>query len=123
MKIVADRRDFKKFVLVSGDGDYKKVVDYLVKKGIFEKILFPNKKFASSLIKNWAPSISTTSKIPRSKRKSGTRIPKEKGSLGTGPFGSQFVWIRSYYRWNRNSLTRGKSVDFPWEISVSRVSW
>jgi uncharacterized LabA/DUF88 family protein len=49
MKIVADRRDFKKFVLVSGDGDYKKVVDYLVKKGIFEKILFPNKKFASSL--------------------------------------------------------------------------
>lgn len=49
MKIVADRRDFKQFVLVSGDGDYKKVVDYLIKKGLFKKILFPNKKFASSL--------------------------------------------------------------------------
>jgi len=43
--------DFDKVVLVSGDGDYKKVVDYLVKKSKFEKILFPNKKFASSLYK------------------------------------------------------------------------
>ncbi len=42
---------FDKVILVSGDGDYKKVVDYLIKKGKFEKILFPNKKFASSLYK------------------------------------------------------------------------
>ncbi len=38
-------------VLVSGDGDYKKLVDYLVKIKRFSKILFPNKKFASSLYK------------------------------------------------------------------------
>ncbi len=38
-------------ILVSGDGDYKKLVDYLVKINRFTKILFPNKKFASSLYK------------------------------------------------------------------------
>jgi uncharacterized LabA/DUF88 family protein len=40
---------FEKILLVSGDGDYSKLVDYLIKKGKFEKILFPNKDFASSL--------------------------------------------------------------------------
>ena len=49
MKNLIDNKDFDKVVLVSGDGDYKKVVDYLIKKGRFEKILFPNKRFASSL--------------------------------------------------------------------------
>jgi uncharacterized LabA/DUF88 family protein len=38
-----------KIVLVSGDGDYKKVVDYLIKKDRFLKILFPNTKARSSL--------------------------------------------------------------------------
>ena len=50
MKNLIDE-SFNKIVLVSGDGDYKKVVDYLIKKDKFEKILFPNKKFASSLYK------------------------------------------------------------------------
>jgi uncharacterized LabA/DUF88 family protein len=49
MKNVADKKKFDKIVLVSGDGDYIKLVDYLIKKGLFKKILFPNKKFASSL--------------------------------------------------------------------------
>lgn len=49
MKSLIERRDFTKILLVSGDGDYKKLVDYLVKKNVFKKILFPNKKFASSL--------------------------------------------------------------------------
>jgi uncharacterized LabA/DUF88 family protein len=43
--------DFEKIVLISGDGDYKKTVDYLIKKERFEKILFPNQKRASSLYK------------------------------------------------------------------------
>jgi uncharacterized LabA/DUF88 family protein len=51
MKNLIDNTDFNKVVLVSGDGDYKKVVDFLVKKDRFKKILFPNKKFASSLYK------------------------------------------------------------------------
>lgn len=52
MKNVADTADFGKIILVSGDGDYKKVVDYLIKKNRFLKMLFPNKKFASSLYKH-----------------------------------------------------------------------
>ncbi len=49
MKMLLERRDFQKILLVSGDGDYKKLVDFLIKKGVFKKLLFPNKKFASSL--------------------------------------------------------------------------
>lgn len=49
MKNLIDNQSLDKVVLVSGDGDYKKVVDYLIKKGKFKKILFPNEKFASSL--------------------------------------------------------------------------
>lgn len=52
MKHLVDNEDFDKFILISGDGDYKKVVDYLIKKDRFKKILFPNKDFASSLYKN-----------------------------------------------------------------------
>jgi uncharacterized LabA/DUF88 family protein len=51
MKILIERKDFHKILLVSGDGDYKKLVDFLVKKNVFKKLLFPNKKFASSLYK------------------------------------------------------------------------
>ena len=51
MRKLADGEDFGKIILVSGDGDYKTLVDYLVKKDKFEKILFPNKEFASSLYK------------------------------------------------------------------------
>lgn len=51
LKNVIEKEEFGKVVLVSGDGDYKKLVDYLIKKNRFEKILFPNMKFASSLYK------------------------------------------------------------------------
>jgi uncharacterized LabA/DUF88 family protein len=52
MKKVAENEPFEKAFIVSGDGDYKKLVDYLVKKGKFGKMLFPNRKFASSLYKS-----------------------------------------------------------------------
>ena len=52
MKCVIERGEkFDKILLVSGDGDYKKMVDYLIRKERFEKILFPNKRYASSLYK------------------------------------------------------------------------
>lgn len=51
MKHLVENADFDKIVLVSGDGDYIKMVDYLISKNRFEKILFPNLKFASSLYK------------------------------------------------------------------------
>ena len=40
-----------KILLISGDGDYKKTVDFLIQEDKFLKILFPNNKFASSLYK------------------------------------------------------------------------
>lgn len=43
---------FDKIVLVSGDGDYKMLVDFLIDENRFEKILFPNKEYASSLYKS-----------------------------------------------------------------------
>lgn len=49
MKNIADNSEFNQIIIVSGDGDYKKMVSYLISKGKFNKILFPNKKFASSL--------------------------------------------------------------------------
>ena len=53
MKNLIENKDFDKVVIISGDGDYKKVVDYLIKKGRFIKILFPNRDFASSLYKHF----------------------------------------------------------------------
>ena len=51
MKKIYKKEVFDKIVLVSGDGDYRLLVDFLVEEGRFKKILFPNKKFASSLYK------------------------------------------------------------------------
>ena len=42
----------EKAILVSGDGDYKKVVTHLIDVGKFEKIIFPSHKGASSLYKH-----------------------------------------------------------------------
>lgn len=39
--------DFDKIVLVTGDGDYIKMVNYLIEKERLKKILFPNKNFSS----------------------------------------------------------------------------
>ena len=51
MKKIISKECFDKIVLISGDGDYKKLVNYLVNKKRFKKILFPSNKSASSLYK------------------------------------------------------------------------
>lgn len=51
MKKLYKKEDFEKVVLVSGDGDYKRIVDFLIEEKRFEKILFPDAKRASSLYK------------------------------------------------------------------------
>ncbi len=51
MKLIAENVQFEKIILVSGDGDYKNTVDYLIYKKKLEKILFPTKN-SSSLYKN-----------------------------------------------------------------------
>jgi uncharacterized LabA/DUF88 family protein len=49
MRKLYKKENFDKIVLVSGDGDYHLLVEFLIKEKRFKKILFPNKKFASSL--------------------------------------------------------------------------
>ena len=49
-KYIEDKVDG--FLLISGDGDYKMMVDYLVQKNKFLKVLAPNLRFASSLYKS-----------------------------------------------------------------------
>ena len=51
MKRLYKNEDDSNIILVSGDGDYKMIVDFLIEENKFTKILFPNKKFASSLYK------------------------------------------------------------------------
>lgn len=52
MKALIERKDFTSMLLVSGDGDYKKLVDYLIGKDRLKKLLFPNQQFVSSLYRN-----------------------------------------------------------------------
>jgi uncharacterized LabA/DUF88 family protein len=49
MKKVAEQEDFDKIILVSGDGDYIKMVKYLIRKGKFAKLLAPSQASMSSL--------------------------------------------------------------------------
>ncbi len=49
MRQMCDNIDLDKIILISGDGDYMKVVDYAIKKAKFLKIIFPNGKMYSSL--------------------------------------------------------------------------
>jgi uncharacterized LabA/DUF88 family protein len=76
MKRLQKDQDLDKILLVSGDGDYKMLIDYLIEENKLEKILFPNKKFKSSLYKEiGAPYFAylddrdVKKKIARSKRK------------------------------------------------------
>ena len=47
MRKIADHELTDKIVLVSWDGDYIKMINYLIKKDKLEKILFPNSKYSS----------------------------------------------------------------------------
>jgi len=49
MKRLYEKESFNKIILVSGDGDYKMLVDFLIEESKLGKILFPNKKYRSSL--------------------------------------------------------------------------
>ncbi len=79
MKRLYKKEDFEKIILVSGDGDYKSLVDFLIEENKFEKMLFPNKKFASSLYKKLGSRYFDY--LENIKDKIG--VKKEKGSLGS----------------------------------------
>lgn len=77
MKRLYKNESFDKIILVSGDGDYKMLVDFLIDENRFEKILFPNGKFASSLYKQ----ISHIYFDDLSKIELRSKIEKRKGGL------------------------------------------
>jgi len=79
MKKIYKEKDLDKIVLVSGDGDYKMLVDFLIEEGRFEKILFPNRRRASSLYKGIGNRYSVGLNDEDVKKK----IQKEKGALGS----------------------------------------
>ena len=51
MKKLADREKFDKILLVSDDGDYFRMVNYLIGKGKFKKLLAPSRRYISYLYK------------------------------------------------------------------------
>ena len=55
MAKIADKEKFNQVVLVSGDGDYFKMVRYLVEKEKFCKLLSPNRHSTSSLYRVFTP--------------------------------------------------------------------
>ena len=52
MKKMYKRENFNEISLVSGDGDYKLLVDFLIEENRFKKILFPERRKRSSLYKS-----------------------------------------------------------------------
>jgi uncharacterized LabA/DUF88 family protein len=52
MKRLYRKEIFDKIVLVSGDGDYKMLADFLIEEDRLEKVLFPDGSRSSSLYKN-----------------------------------------------------------------------
>ena len=79
MKTLYKQEQFDQIVLVSGDGDYKILVDFLVDENRLKKVLFPNKQFASSLYKQLGSEFFDYLDQDAIRAK----IQKEKGSLGS----------------------------------------
>mgnify|MGYP002079786203 CR=1 FL=1 len=68
MHRLLEEDDFNKIVLVTGDGDYIKIVKYLIEKERLAKILFPNKHF-SSLYRKIQPKFGINLSLPDVRKK------------------------------------------------------
>lgn len=53
LQVMIDYSTFNKAILVTGDGDFHCLVDYLIRKDKFEKILIPNQQRYSVLLKRF----------------------------------------------------------------------
>ena len=51
MRRLYQKEDFNKIILVSGDGDYYKMVKFLIEEKKLSRLIFPNKRY-SSLYRN-----------------------------------------------------------------------
>jgi uncharacterized LabA/DUF88 family protein len=81
MKKIYKKENFDKIVIVSGDGDYKMLIDFLIEEKKFEKILFPDSRYASSLYKKLGSTYYDYLDSPDIRSK--IEVKKEKGSLGS----------------------------------------
>lgn len=70
-----------RFVIVSGDGDYKILIDYLIENNKLRKIIFPNTRSASSLYKNIPINLKSSLSDEGVRKK--VRSQNEKASLGS----------------------------------------
>lgn len=77
MHKIAECESFGQVVLVSGDGDYIKMVKYLLSKNKLKKVLAPNKKSMSSLYRSLTPKYTDFLDRPDIKRK---LVTKKAGS-------------------------------------------
>jgi uncharacterized LabA/DUF88 family protein len=84
MKRMYKKECFDKIILVSGDGDYKLMVDFLIEENKFEKILFPDSEYGSSLYKKLTNKYFACldDEDVKSKISGGKFRQKEKGTLG-----------------------------------------
>ena len=55
MSKIVDGENFDNVILVSGDGDYYKMVKYLIEKNRFGKLLAPNRHSTSTLYRPFTP--------------------------------------------------------------------
>ena len=78
MKKIYQNGTFNNIILVSGDGDYRMLVDFLIEEEKFEKILFPNKEFASSLYKKIGARFFDHLDKPDIQKKIGVKIKRNK---------------------------------------------
>ena len=55
MRSLSERKGYNKVLLVSGDGDYFRTVDYLIARNRFLKLLAPSRRTLSSLYRGFSP--------------------------------------------------------------------
>ena len=53
LQAMIDFNEYKKAVIVTGDGDFHCLVDYLIKQGKLEKLFIPNQHSYSALLKRF----------------------------------------------------------------------
>lgn len=73
MKRICRKEEFDQIVLVSGDGDYKILVDFLIEENRLKKILFPDQKRASSLYRGIGLECRADLALPEVKNKIGKK--------------------------------------------------
>ena len=82
--------NFRNAIIVSGDGDFHCLVEYLIKKNKLERVLVPNENKYSALLKKLSVPHRKALDFMNGLRAKLEYHKNEKGSRGTKPFGNPF---------------------------------